>query len=217
MAPKGATQRLPVPWYRKKQIVKWGGLIFGFFFFGYLSLIVVYYSSVYSEHRPRVSTNEPPIDVNTVMSSFHPKFSPTTHVQGYFWPQESPLVEFSTFTALPLYISAYAISDWHTLYKWASGNSWTYGNTHQYDFQAQNSPVFTNIHKNKLFEAKVPLDRPETIYITLEDFLTIEYDNSEDDKGLPKYKKFEGIVRRPLDTVRASIKIFRYFNIEFVF
>lgn len=217
MAPKGATQRLPVPWYRKKAVVKWGGLIFGFFFFGYLSLLVVYYSSVFSQYRPQLSTNAPSIDVNAFMSSFHPKFSPTTHVQGYYWPQESPVVEFSTFTALPLYISAYAISDWHNLYKWASGNAWTRGNTHQYDFQAQNSPVFTTIHKNKLFDAKVPLKQPETIYITLEDFFTIEFDNSEDDKGLPKYKKFEGIVRRPLDDVRALIQILLDLNIEFEF
>ena len=203
-----AKKRGPVPWYRKKRFVQIAGSITGFLVMAWISIFIVYHSSVSLDNSVQLSLNPTSLDKDAFMSSFHPVYRPRNQVETYYWPKDSPIVEAAKRNVLPMVISVANLPDWHRLYKWASGSDWVVHSDVEYDFQAQNTPVFRRIDPSSPFASSVPLpliDGESTVYTRLNDFFKSEFEGVSETDGLPKFKKFEGFVQRKGDDVRHLV------------
>lgn len=189
----------------KHCIVASAGAITGILIFSWLSILLVFYTTRFTDLNPRVITPSPSELATPIsLSSFSSIFRPLRQVSSYIFPSEFSLLEFGKHHAEPAIIPATVTSDWHKLFLWASNNQWLTNNDLQYDFQAQQRPIYFKHIADKPFETLVPLpdvaeDRIE--FITLAQFFEQESEAIHDHQRKHTFKNFEGFVFRPIDKV----------------
>lgn len=187
-----------VPWYRRKRFVQVSGAIVGFLVMAWVSIFIVFHTTRLSQIPIDSSNTQAQIDKQAFASQFHAVFDPTTAVDVFYWPPDASFMDWLSNRAEPAVVSVSNLADWNKIYKWISGFEWLAQNTGDYDFQAQNSPIFKNVDMTKPLATSTPIPAAngESIQATkLENFFRVDFGETADVEGAPKFKRFQGFVR----------------------